>query len=70
METKEYINTGIVKIDISKELQTSHIEVINGIATKTDEKYNDFKKILREIQKRQIKYISSSIKEFNSKNTL
>ena len=69
-KTKEYINTGIVKINIDKQLQTMHIDVISEIANDADEKYHDIKKVMREIQKRQIKYITSSIKEFNSKNTL
>jgi len=67
---KKYINTGVVKIDITKEHHVLHKEALEDITLNFPAKLETPKKIIREIQKHQIKYISSLIKEFNSKNRL
>jgi len=69
-EIKEYINTGVVKIYIDKELEESYSEAISEISSTESNKITDPRKIMREIQKIQVKCITSHIKEFNSKNTL
>jgi fructose-bisphosphate aldolase class II len=69
-EIKQYINEGVVKLNIDKELEESYSEAIATITSTSNNKFYDPKKVMREIQKIQVKCITTHIKEFNSKNTL
>jgi fructose-bisphosphate aldolase class II len=74
-DLREIIDVGVVKINLDEEIKNAFCKGINNIVTSSKNSDNiatfiEPKQWLREIQKNIIKKVTSSIKDFNAKDTL